>query len=67
MTEEPESITLRYLRRIDEKLDNLAEDVREPKQRTGAVEESVASLSRRVDRLDERVARIGKRLDLVDA
>jgi predicted nuclease with TOPRIM domain len=66
MTDEPDSIVLRYLRRMDEKLDRVLDDHEEIKQRLGALEEGQASLSRRVDRLDARVSRIEKRLDLVD-
>lgn len=62
----PESLTLRLLRRIDEKVDRLAEDVREAKQRLGALEEGQASISRRLDRLDARLERVERRLDLVE-
>ncbi|MGB0696852.1 MAG: hypothetical protein ACPGOY_14465 [Rhodospirillaceae bacterium] len=65
MTEDPENLTLRYLRRIDEKIDRVIDDIRELKQRTGALEEGQASLSRRIDRMEDRLDRIEKRLDLV--
>lgn len=65
MVDEPDSLVLRYLRRIDEKVDRLSDDMREVKQRLGSLEEISASLSRRADRLDERVERIERRLDLV--
>lgn len=64
MDDGPDSLPLRYLRRIDEKLDNIAADVRELKQRMGFVEESLASVSRRTDRLDDRLDRIDRRLNL---
>lgn len=67
MAEEPENITLRYLRRIDEKLDTLIADLRDLKIRTTNTEEGLAGINRRLDRLDDRVARIEKRLDLVEA
>lgn len=73
MAEEPDSLVLRYLRRIDEKLDRAIEDVRDPKVRVAALEEnlvrlepSIAGVNRRIDRVEERLSRIEKRLDLVD-
>ncbi|MEM1132679.1 MAG: hypothetical protein AAGH53_07070 [Pseudomonadota bacterium] len=66
MAEDPENLTLRYLRRVDEKLDRQNADMLEIKQRLGSLEESVASVSRRIDRLDDRIDRIERRLDLVD-
>lgn len=67
MTDEPDSIVLRYLRRIDEKLDVLIADVRDLKIRTTNTEEGLAGINRRLDRLDDRVMRIEKRLELVEA
>lgn len=67
MTDEPENITLRILRRMDEKLDLIAADVQDLKVRATNIEEGLAGVNRRLDRLDERVARIERRLDLVDS
>ena len=67
MTEEPENIVLVMLRRIDAKIDRMADDVRDLKIRQTATEEALAGVNRRLDRLDVRVERIEKRLDLVDA
>lgn len=67
MAEEPDSLVLRYLRRIDEKLDRLTEDVQDLKIRMTAVEEGLVGVHRRMDRLEARVERIEKRLDLVDS
>jgi archaellum component FlaC len=76
MTEEPDSLVLRYLRRIDEKLDRLSDDVRDLKLRvTSLVRQSAevvasqATLQSRMDRLEtriERIERIERRLDLVE-
>ena len=66
MAEEPDSIVLRYLRRIDEKVDTLRDDTREIKQRVGILEQQYASLSSRIDRIEARLDRIEKRLDLVE-
>jgi phage shock protein A len=77
MAEEPDSIVLRYLRRMDEKIDRLAEDVRELKLRMTTVEQQVAQLAAteashyastalRMDRLESRLERIERRLDLVE-
>ena len=67
MADEPDSLTLRMLRKIDEKLDRLQDDVQDLKARLTGVEEGLAGVNRRLDRLDERVLRIERRLDLVEA
>jgi len=73
VTEEPENLILVYLRRLDTKIDRLADDMREVKSRLGMLEtqyanlsNQYASLSNRLDRLDGRVARIERRLDLAE-
>lgn len=64
-----------YLRRLDEKIDRMAEDMREVKLRLTALETAVgnlattemshyAILSERTDRLSTRIERIETRLDL---
>ncbi len=63
---EPDNIILVYLRRIDEKLDRVIEDVREIKTRVGILEQQYASVSNRIDRVESRLDRIEKRLDLVE-
>ena len=64
---EPDSHTLRWMRRIDVKLDALADIARETRTRTGLLEQQYASISSRLDRIEDRLERIEKRLDLVDA
>ena len=64
---EPDNIVLTYLRRIDEKLDRVIEDVRELKTRVGILEQQYASISTRMDRVENRLERIERRLDLVEA
>ena len=66
MSEEPDSLVLRYLRRIDEKLDRLVDDVADLKGRMTSVGEGLVGVHRRLDRLELRVDRIEKRLDLVE-
>jgi archaellum component FlaC len=66
MSNEPENMTLIILRRLDEKMDRVIDEVRDLKVRTTAVEENLAGVQRRIDRLELRVERIEKRLDLVD-
>ncbi len=63
-TEQPGNLILRYLRRIDENIAELREDMREVKRRLSLVEESQAIVSRRLDRLEDRVERIEKRSTL---
>lgn len=74
MADEPDSLTLRYLRSIDTKVDALQGDMREVKTRIGRLETGMADLqvqlaehSVRFDRISARLDRIEKRLDLVDS
>ena len=67
MAAEPEDHTLRLLRRMDAKLDLLADHTREIKTGVGLLEQSYASLSNRIDLIETRLERIERRLDLVDA
>jgi archaellum component FlaC len=64
---EPENIVLVHLRRMDEKLDRMADDIRDLKVRMTMVEVGLATLNNRVDRIESRLERIERRLDLVDA
>ena len=66
MTDEPDSLVLRYLRRMDEKLDRVLDDMHDIKVRMTSVEEALAGQSRRIDRIEARLDHIEKRLDLVD-
>jgi hypothetical protein len=63
---EPENLTLQFMRRFDVKLDRLIEDVGDIKVRLTAVEEAVNGTNRRLDRLESRGDRIERRLELVD-
>lgn len=67
MSDEPDSMVLRYLRRIDEKVDRMAADVADLKVRTTAIEQNVAITNGRLDRIEARLERIERRLDLVEA
>ena len=66
MSEQPDNLVLVYLRRIDEKLDRLSDEVRDVKMRATALEESLAGVNRRLDRVETRLDRIERRLDLVE-
>ena len=80
MAEDPESLVLVYLRRIDTKVDAMAQDIRELKERVSSLEVAIASVRRdiavlaetdarlqgAVDRLREDVSRIQRRLDLTE-
>ena len=66
MAGEPENLTLQYLRRIDTKVDRLADDMQDIKIRLTSVEEGLVGIHRRIDRLEIRVERIERRLDLVE-
>jgi hypothetical protein len=67
VTNEPDNVVLLLLRRIDQKIDRVAEDVHDLKERMSAVEMGLALVNRRLDRLDERVGRSVRRLDLSEA
>lgn len=64
---EPDNVVLVYLRRIDEKLDRVIDDVHDLKVRMSHVEEGIGGINRRIDRLDQRMDRIERRLDLVES
>src|ERR1700751_3393497 len=74
MREEPESLILVYLRRIDGKIDRLTDDVQDLKHRVTSLEGQVASIrgdmaamSLRIDRIETRLDRIERRLGIVPA
>ena len=75
MSDEPENLVLVYLRRLDAKIDNVMEDMREVKLRLTSLEIAVgnaaatemshyAIMADRTDRLTARIERIERRLDL---
>ena len=66
MANEPDNIVLQYMRRFDEKLDRVVDEMLDVKVRLTAVEEGLAGINRRLDRLEARVERIERRLDLVE-
>ena len=51
------------LRRIDEKLDRVIDDVHDIKVRVTAIEEAQAGIHRRLDRVDTRLDRIERPLN----
>jgi hypothetical protein len=65
MSDEPDSLLLRTLRRIDERMDRVETRLSELVGRVGLLEQGYASVSRRLDQIDLRVERIERRLDLV--
>jgi hypothetical protein len=81
MSDEPDNLTLVYLRRLDGKMDGMNETLHEVLLRLARLEagqarirrdqgsdaEYVAQLRAEVDRLGKEVDRINRRLDLTDA
>ena len=67
MSGEPDKYLLIYLRRLDEKVDRLLDEMRDVKVRLTGVEENLAGVHRRLDRTDVRIDRIERRLDLAGA
>jgi len=73
MVDEPESLVLRYLRRIDERLDRVEDKLGELVLRVSSVERGVADMrvdfagmQARMDHFDRRLGRIETRLDLAE-
>jgi hypothetical protein len=66
MAENVENLVLEYLRRLDKKVDGLAEDVREIRTTQAAMLQLLASHDNHMLRMEMRLERIEKRLDLVD-
>ncbi len=74
MSDAPDNLMLVYLRRIDEKLDRLADSVADLSRRVTSLETKVALLhgdfaaqSERIDRVVLRLDRIERRMDIVPA
>ncbi len=55
---EPENLVLGYLRRIDSKVDAMAQDIRELKERVSPVDIAVASVRRDIAVLGQTDARL---------
>ena len=66
MADEPDSVVLAILRKIDQRTERMAEDIHDLKTRVTSVEEGLVGVNRRLDRLESRVERIEKRLELSD-
>jgi chromosome segregation ATPase len=66
MADEPDNLVLEILRRVDRKVDQAVEDLRDLKTRMTAVESGLAGVQRRIDRVEERLERIERRLELAD-
>jgi predicted nucleic acid-binding Zn-ribbon protein len=73
MAEEPTSIVLEHLRRIDRKVDKIGDDVMELKTRMIALDGHMASFhlqvsghSSEIERINQRLDRIERRLELAD-
>jgi chromosome segregation ATPase len=62
----PDSIVLRYLRRIDEKADRITIQLSDLTGRVSAVEMGLTLLNGRVDRLEARIDRIEGRLERIE-
>ena len=74
MADEAENLVLVYLRRLDEKVDRVLDDLRDIKHRVGSLERQaadirvdMAAMSTRMDRIDGRLDRMEHRLELVPA
>jgi predicted nuclease with TOPRIM domain len=66
MTDAPDNLVLQLLRKLDGKVDRLADDMSDLKMGMTHVEENLAGVHRRLDRTDQRIDRIERRLELSD-
>ena len=53
MTTEPDTIVLQYLRRFDEKLDRVVDEMQDVKVRLTSLEEGLAGINRRLDLVEQ--------------
>ncbi len=74
MSDEPDNLVLVYLRRMEVKLDKVADDMSDVRRRVTSLEGAVSLLhgdfsgqSLRMDRVDARLDRIERRIDLTAA
>ncbi len=67
MADQPDSIVLAILRKVDQRTERMAEAIQDLKTRMTSVEEGLAGVNRRLDWLEVPVDRIEKRLELSDA
>jgi archaellum component FlaC len=74
MSDQPSELILVMLRRLDQKVDRLIDDVQDLKQRMTSVERQLgevrvdmAGLSGRMDRIEMRLDRMERRLDIATA
>lgn len=66
MAENVENLVLEYLRRLDKKVDGIAEDVREIRTTQAAMLQLLASHDNHMLRMEDRLGRMEKRLELHD-
>ena len=78
MTDQPETVTLVYLRRLDANMTALREDMADLKQRFTTLEVQVGHLAAteashyaqtalRLDRIEHRLERLGRHTDIIPA
>jgi len=74
MSDQPDNILLAYMRRLDQKLDRLIDDVADLKLRVSGVEAEIgrlridiAGVNSRLDRLERRIDLLERRQDAVEA
>jgi hypothetical protein len=66
MADDPDNLVLHCLRRLDEKVDRMAEEVREVRTTQAAMLQLLASHDNHMLRIEMRLERIEKRVALVD-
>lgn len=66
MTDQPDNIVLVYLRRLDEKCDRMAAEIRDSSDRLGRIEVRFGAINRGLDRILARFTKVETNLDLVE-
>jgi predicted nucleic acid-binding Zn-ribbon protein len=66
MSDQPDNILLIYMRRLDQKLDRLVDDVSDLKLRVSGVEAEIGRLRVDIAGVNSRLDRLEHRIDLLD-
>ena len=66
MSDEPDNLILRYLRRLDAKLDRVIDDLRDLSRQVGVPTDRLSNIDVRLERTEIRLGRIERRLDLIN-
>lgn len=66
MADDTANLILEYMRKSDQKLDRVVDDLSDMKRRVTGVKENLVGVHRPLDRMDDRLDRVERRLELVE-